>query len=194
MKRYIRSSIEDEDLRYTGTVNGHAVYRKIADGKGQWFAQRLNFGEPDSELFPITYEQALGYEPMPDETNAERIGREVGEMLLGSEVTASSDWGGESGVSFDFICPGKNYPTSEMGGDLMEAIDMLGYSTFGYDFRDVDYSSYPEYANENDDISQGGIDFKWRMDYDQDEITDAIARVLESYNCVLIGVDFYSLL
>lgn len=109
-------------------------------------------------------------------------------------VTASSDWGGESGVSFDFICPGKNYPTSEMGGDIMEAIDMLGYSTFGYDFRDVDYSGYSEYADENDDISQGSIDFKWRMDYDQDEITDAICRVLESYNCVLIGIDFYSLL
>ncbi len=110
-------------------------------------------------------------------------------------VTASSDWGGESGVSFEFICPSTNYPTSEMGGDLMEAIDMLGYSTFGYDFlSDVEYSAYSEYANDDDIISQGSIDFKWRMDYDQDEITDAICRVLESYNCVLIGIDFYSLL
>lgn len=107
-------------------------------------------------------------------------------------VTASEEMVHESAVSFDFIAPEEGYP-SEMGGDLMEAIDMLGYESFGYDFVDVDYSNYSDYAEYNDRISQGSIDFKWSETYSEEEITYSLSRVLDSYGCDLIGVDFYAI-
>ena len=63
-----------------------------------------------------------------------------------------------SAVSFDFINDGE-FDYSELGTLLMNAVDELGYECLGFDLRDVDYSSYPEYRNF--EIAQGGIDFKW---------------------------------
>lgn len=96
-----------------------------------------------------------------------------------------------SSVSFDFICPGKDYPFT-MGDDIMDAIDGLGYEALGFDFRDVDYS-HSDYASKNDQISQGGVDFNHEGFYSAKAIEDEIAEVLDQYGCELIGIDFYAL-
>ena len=54
-------------------ANHCQMFRKIENGRGKWLAAK------DGEVFPITYEQALGYEPL---TNGDKLARKLGEMLL----------------------------------------------------------------------------------------------------------------
>lgn len=53
------------------------LYRKIENDKGKWIAEDVKTGE----VFPITYEQARGYEPIrPTETD--KLARELGKLLM----------------------------------------------------------------------------------------------------------------
>lgn len=65
--------IEKEEFEYVSSRRGYNIYRKIVDGKGKWKAEK------DGIDIDITYEQALGYEPLD---NAEAIGMELGRILL----------------------------------------------------------------------------------------------------------------
>ena len=65
--------IEKEEFEYVSSRRGYNIYRKIVDGKGKWKAEK------DGIEIDITYEQALGYEPLD---NAEAIGMELGRILL----------------------------------------------------------------------------------------------------------------
>ena len=60
---------------YVACRNGYLTYRKIVDGKGLWVAQ---VQDKKNEPFPITYEQALGYEPI----NPTPLQQKIGEILL----------------------------------------------------------------------------------------------------------------
>ena len=53
------------------------TYRKIENGKGKWLAEDMNTGE----VFPITYEQARGFEPIRP-TSIESLAVELGKILL----------------------------------------------------------------------------------------------------------------
>ena len=70
------------EYEYVANQRGYQTYRKIVDGKGVWAAQDQDEKYP---AFPITYDQALGYEPIITEhtSNAERLGYEVGKALFG---------------------------------------------------------------------------------------------------------------
>ena len=58
-------------------IGKYNLYRKIENGKGKWLAEDTE----TSEIFPITYQQALGYEPIrPNET--ENLSRMLGRILL----------------------------------------------------------------------------------------------------------------
>ena len=48
--------------KYIETRNGYEIYRKIVNGKGRWAAKRA-----DGYVFRITYNQALGFEPLDSE-------------------------------------------------------------------------------------------------------------------------------
>lgn len=54
----------DKGFEYVTSRRGYSIYRKIVDGKGKWKAEK------DGEIKDITYQQALGYEPLD---NAEAI-------------------------------------------------------------------------------------------------------------------------
>lgn len=58
-------------------ISGYDLYRKIENGKGKWLAEDIGTGE----VFPITYQQALGYEPIRP-TIIENLARELGRILL----------------------------------------------------------------------------------------------------------------
>ena len=68
---------------YTKLVNcgigKYDLYRKIENGKGKWLAEDTETGE----VFPITYEQALGHEPIRP-TPIENLSRQLGKILLPS--------------------------------------------------------------------------------------------------------------
>lgn len=57
----------------------YEIYRKIENGKGKWIAEDCETGE----VFRITYDQALGYEPIRP-TPIENLARELGRKLLPS--------------------------------------------------------------------------------------------------------------
>lgn len=63
----------DRDYEYITSRRGYSIYRKIVDGKGKWKAEK------DGEIKDITYQQALGYDPLD---NAEELGMEMGRILL----------------------------------------------------------------------------------------------------------------
>lgn len=84
-RAYIIENFERElgyiGYKHAGSISKHDVvyelYRKIENGRGKWLAEDTRTGE----FFPITYEQALGYEPIRP-TGIEKLSRELGKMLL----------------------------------------------------------------------------------------------------------------
>lgn len=63
----------DKGYEYVTNRRGYSLYRMIVDGKGKWKAVK------DGKEMDITYNQALGYEPLD---NAEALGMELGRILL----------------------------------------------------------------------------------------------------------------
>lgn len=58
-------------------IKHYKLYRKMVNGKGRWKAMDTKTGE----VFDITYEQALGYEPIRP-TEIEKLSIQLGKMLL----------------------------------------------------------------------------------------------------------------
>lgn len=58
-------------------IGKYNLYRKIENGKGKWLAEDTETGE----VFPITYEQARGFEPI-NPTPIDNLARELGRILL----------------------------------------------------------------------------------------------------------------
>lgn len=100
-----------------------------------------------------------------------------------------------SGLSFDFI-----YDTTHDITHDTSAITYILYDVFhdfgsdiqgGPDFRSVDYSDYPEYADKP--VGQCGVDFTWVEPYPAEELIDALSEKLSVIGVTLIGYDFYSI-
>lgn len=101
-----------------------------------------------------------------------------------------------SAVSFDFINDG-NWNTQQLEGTITDAMERADVYPLGVDFREVDYSGYPEYAGKI--VTQGGVDFEWEdsglpdeAGYIADDIEAFLAEALEKCGYELIGIDFYS--
>lgn len=64
-----------------GSIEGYYLYRKIENGKGKWLAEVNERGNRSGKMLSITYEQALGYEPIKT-TPIKNLARELGRILL----------------------------------------------------------------------------------------------------------------
>ena len=111
-------------------------------------------------------------------------------------IKASTGTTKTSAVSFDFINDG-NWNTRQLEGTIIDAIEKADVYPLGVDFRSVDYSGYPDYADKI--VTQGGVDFEWEdsglpdeAGYIADDIEAYLADALEKCGCELIGIDFYS--
>ena len=88
MKKWIHAAHEtiapwnDPEVKYVCNTNGYQCYRKIVDGRGKWFAHEQD--APIETMVPITYNQARGFEPMPNEPEIRKLQRDLGKMLLPS--------------------------------------------------------------------------------------------------------------
>ena len=60
-----------------GSIGKYYLYRKIENGKGKWLAEDSETGE----IFPITYMQARGYEPII-RSSIEELSYTLGKILL----------------------------------------------------------------------------------------------------------------
>lgn len=73
--------MKKELLGYTYVTSSknsrYEIYRKIVNGRGKWKAKEIETGK----VIDITYEQALGYEPI-NPTPVEKLSMELGKILL----------------------------------------------------------------------------------------------------------------
>ena len=73
--------IDKNEYSYAGSISKtnvvYELYRKIENGKGKWIAEDSATGE----IFPITYAQARGEEPIRP-TEAEKLSKHLGKILL----------------------------------------------------------------------------------------------------------------
>lgn len=71
--------IDKSGYQEVGNSNNgkYLLYRKLENGKGKWIAE----DEQTGEVFPITYEQALGRELIRP-TQIEKLSRRLGKILL----------------------------------------------------------------------------------------------------------------
>ena len=60
-----------------GYIGKYYLYRKIEDNNGKWIAEDSDTGE----VFPITYMQARGYEPIV-RNPIEKLSHTLGKILL----------------------------------------------------------------------------------------------------------------
>lgn len=96
-----------------------------------------------------------------------------------------------SSLSFDFTYD-ITYDDSAITYILYDVFHDFGLGTLGgADFRSVDYSDYPEYADKL--VSQCGFDFIWVEPYPAEDLIDALSKELSDIGVTLIGYDFYSI-
>ena len=98
------TSIESSDsykynevnYEFVTNIDGYWVYRAVVDGKGTWRA--MPQGSDESEFsrlsFPISYEQARGFEPINEPSAITKLRKDLGKKLLpksGQSVEATED-------------------------------------------------------------------------------------------------------
>lgn len=127
--------------------------------------------------------------PYPNNDNIE----DVTNLFASTDVNCSSTTvmnstaadANTSTVSFDFIHDG-DYDEHGIIDAVMDILRSYGTNPLGGSIEEVDYSDYPEYANEM--VSQCNVDFEWEDDYDADAIEDEIGIALMPLE--VIGVQF----
>lgn len=71
------AEIDKSTYSPAGYIGKYDLFRKLEDGRGKWIAEDTETGE----VFPITYDQARGFEPIrPD--GVQRLSCELGRLLL----------------------------------------------------------------------------------------------------------------
>lgn len=89
-------NLDDETYKYVTNVDGYWVYRAIVDGKGVWRAMPQDSDESQFEelSFPISYDQARGFEPIDEPSAITKLRKDLGKKLLpkaGQSVEATED-------------------------------------------------------------------------------------------------------
>lgn len=84
------------NYEFVTNIDGYWVYRAVVDGKGTWRA--MPQGSDESEFsrlsFPISYDQARGFEPINEPSAITKLRKDLGKKLLpksGQSVEATED-------------------------------------------------------------------------------------------------------
>lgn len=89
-------NLDDETYKYVTNVDGYWIYRAIVDGKGVWRAMPQDSDESqfDSLSFPISYDQARGFEPIDEPSAITKLRKDIGKKLLpkaGQSIESTDD-------------------------------------------------------------------------------------------------------
>ena len=84
-------SLDISDYDYAGYERGYDIYRKVVDGKGVWAAKYVG-DDKDHQPFEITYDQALGKEPIKDPYGINKLARRLGKVLLSDTEPLDETW------------------------------------------------------------------------------------------------------
>lgn len=149
-----------DTYEYVDNVDGYWIYRAIVDGKGVWRAMPQGSDESqfDSLSFPISYDQARGFEPIDEPSAIRKLRKDLGKKLLskaGQSVEAIGMEPGSSDIEMG-ICSDKGYLTSSTDDkvfieDIIDGLEDTGYDLsrirsirrgllelFGYKGKDAD--------------------------------------------------------
>lgn len=143
------TSIESSDsYEYNGAnyefvtnIDGYWVYRAVVDGKGTWRA--MPQGSDESEFsrlsFPISYDQARGFEPINEPSAITKLRKDLGKKLLpkaGQSVEAIGMEPGSSDIEMG-ICSDKGHVTSSTDDKVFIEDIIDGLEDTGYDLNDL---------------------------------------------------------
>lgn len=85
------------NYEFVTNIDGYWVYRAVVDGKGTWRA--MPQGSDESEFsrlsFPISYDQARGFEPINEPSAITKLRKDLGKKLLsksGRSVEATTEY------------------------------------------------------------------------------------------------------
>ena len=89
-------NLDDETYEYVTNVDSYWVYRAVVDGKGVWRAMPQGSNESQFEelSFPISYDQARGFEPIDEPSAITKLRKDLGKKLFpkaGQSVEATED-------------------------------------------------------------------------------------------------------
>lgn len=179
----IYDDISEDELKeyeFVAYEHGYALYRKIVNGKGQWAAQDQDEKHPP---FRITYEQALGYEPIDKyDSDVQKLSRELGRMLLPNsttDITASDDVA-EGNVMYITVNSGVN--ADGFSVDIVDpATDESMFSESYYYGYNASYNRmHADHAHKDvEDAKKYGWDTKYT---EKPFVTDIINELCAEYD------------
>ena len=152
--------------------------QKWAEDNGYDGGYVVTFSKPAGDVKYAAWNFGVDkFDDVSDEI-AETFSKKINSATNVSDVNTST-------VSFDFINDG-DYDGNAIIDSVMDILRSYGTNPLGGSFEEVDYSGYPEYANEI--VSQCNVDFEWEDDYDANAIEDEIGIALLPLE--VIGVQF----
>ena len=100
---YFGESLDAENsYEYAGYENGYDIYRKVVNGKGVWAAKKSS--DPNAKMFSITYDQALGREPIePDTYGINKLAKRLGKVLLNDNEPLDETWTKIDTIDYDLV-------------------------------------------------------------------------------------------
>lgn len=177
----VYSSIESSDsYEYNGTnyefvtnIDGYWVYRAIVDGKGVWRAMPQGSNESQFEelSFPISYDQARGFEPINEPTAIMKLRKDLGKKLLsksGRSVEATTEYLDIGGILGE---PNARYSSEDLRSIYEEGKhhDPLTYIYEKGKHHDPLISQYDSYESWFKDIEQ----YLYEIYSDTEDITSS---------------------
>ena len=81
---------EGNNYEYVTNNDGYWIYRAVIDGKGVWRAMKQGSDESqfDKLSFPISYEQARGFDAIGEPSSISKLRKDLGKMLLPNASTS----------------------------------------------------------------------------------------------------------
>lgn len=164
---------EGNNYEYVTNNDGYWIYRAVIDGKGVWRA--MPQGSDESEFsrlsFPISYDQARGFEPINEPSAITKLRKDLGKKLLsksGRSVEATTEYLDIGGILGE---PNVRYSSEDLRSIYEEGKhhDPLTYIYEKGKHHDPLISQYDSYESWFKDIEQ----YLYEIYSDTEDITSS---------------------
>ena len=164
---------EGDNYEYVTNNHGYWIYRAVIDGKGVWRAMKQ--GSDESQFgklsFPISYEQARGFEPINEPSAITKLRKDLGKKLLsksGRSVEATTEYLDIGGILGE---PNARYSSEDLRSIYEEEKhhDPLTYIYEKGKHHDPLISQYDSYESWFKDIEQ----YLYEIYSDTEDITSS---------------------
>ena len=147
---------EGNNYEYVTNNDGYWIYRAVIDGKGVWRA--MPQGSDESEFsrlsFPISYDQARGFEPINEPSAITKLRKDLGKKLLsksGRSVEATTEYLDIGGILGE---PNARYSSEDLRSIYEEEKHhdplISQYDSYESWFKDIEQYLYEIYSDTED--------------------------------------------